>query len=85
VVNGRDCQVFSASNVELVTKTRTEHLSPEDKSKVAGSGFLLNSLLAVGQHLEESTSLPVGFNNFNCILKPTFFNVLCIHCNVGWN
>jgi septin 4 len=59
VVNGRDCKVFSASNVELVTKTRTEHLSPEDKSKVAGSGFLLNSLLAVGQHLEESTTLPV--------------------------
>nr|CAG4640063.1 EOG090X0784 [Daphnia pulex] len=62
VVNGRDCKVFSASNVELVTKTRTEHLSPEDKSKVAGSGFLLNSLLAVGQHLEESTSLPDGTN-----------------------
>lgn len=61
VVNGRDCKVFSASNVELVTKTRTEHLSPEDKSKVAGSGFLLNSLLAVGQHLEESTTpLPVN-------------------------
>lgn len=54
-VNGRDCKVFSASNVELVTKTRTEHLSPEDKSKIAGSRFLLNSLLAVGQ-VEESPS-----------------------------
>ena len=65
VVNGRDCKVFSASNVELVTKTRTEHLSPEDKSKVAGSGFLLNSLLAVGQHLEESTTpLPVNIIYF---------------------
>nr|CAG4647090.1 EOG090X0784 [Megafenestra aurita] len=55
-VNGRECKVFSASNVELVTKTRTEHLSPEDKSKIAGSRFLLNSLLAVGQ-VEETASL----------------------------
>lgn len=57
-VNGRECKVFSASNVELVTKTRTEHLSPEDKSKIAGSRFLLNSLLAVGQ-VEETASLVV--------------------------
>lgn len=59
VVNGRECKVFSASNVELVTKTRTEHLSPEDKTKIAGSGFLFNSLLAVGQHVEEATTPPV--------------------------
>lgn len=29
-------QVYSASNVELVTKTRTEHLSDQDKSRTKG-------------------------------------------------
>lgn len=32
-VNGHDCKVFSAMNVELVTKTRTEHLTDADKEK----------------------------------------------------
>nr|CAG4649372.1 EOG090X0784 [Scapholeberis mucronata] len=59
IVNGRDCKVFSASNVELVTKTRTEHLSPEDKSKIAGSRFPLNSLLTVGQVAEDASTVPV--------------------------
>lgn len=58
LVNGRECKVFSASNVELVTKTRTEHLTAEDKSKIAGSRFLLNSLLAVGQ-VEETSNVAV--------------------------
>ncbi|XP_057381169.1 ankyrin repeat domain-containing protein 13D-like isoform X2 [Daphnia carinata] len=71
VVNGRECKVFSASNVELVTKTRTEHLTPEDKTKVAGSGFLLNSLLAVGQHIEEPT-LPDGSNSHEVTMEEYF-------------
>jgi hypothetical protein len=29
-VNGHECKVFSGSNVELVTKTRLEHLSEAD-------------------------------------------------------
>lgn len=65
MINGRDCKVFSATNVELVTKTRTEHLSAEDKSQVAAaaasqSRFPLNSLLAVGggqQPESESSQL----------------------------
>lgn len=31
-VNGYDCKVFGASNVELVTRTRTEHLTETDKA-----------------------------------------------------
>ncbi|XP_022916461.1 ankyrin repeat domain-containing protein 13D isoform X2 [Onthophagus taurus] len=31
VVNSHECKVFSATNVELVTKTRTEHLTETDK------------------------------------------------------
>lgn len=29
-------QVYSASNVELITKTRTEHLSDQDKTRNKG-------------------------------------------------
>ncbi|RWS25383.1 ankyrin repeat domain-containing protein 13D-like protein [Leptotrombidium deliense] len=32
-VNGYNCKVFTANNVEVVTKTRTEHLSNEEKAK----------------------------------------------------
>lgn len=32
VVNGRESKVYSATNVELVTKTRVEHLSHEDRT-----------------------------------------------------
>jgi len=30
-VSGMECKVFAANNVEVVTKTRTEHMSDEDK------------------------------------------------------
>lgn len=52
IVNGRECKVFSANNVELITKTRTEHLSPDDKSKITNSRSLINTLLP-GTHVEE--------------------------------
>ncbi|XP_077995554.1 ankyrin repeat domain-containing protein 13D-like [Glandiceps talaboti] len=32
-INGYECKVFSASNVELVTKQRLEHLTEEDKER----------------------------------------------------
>ena len=50
-VNGHPCKVFSAQNVELVTKTRTEHLSDVDKKGVdkkgvedGGAGLLASPL-----------------------------------------
>lgn len=36
-------QVYSASNVELVTKTRTEHLSDQDKSRSKGDSPISQS------------------------------------------
>jgi len=33
LVSGMDCKVFGANNVEIVTKTRTEHMSEEDKQR----------------------------------------------------
>ena len=32
-MHGQDCKVFAANNVEIVTKTRTEHMSQEDKDR----------------------------------------------------
>uniref|UniRef100_F1KZA7 Ankyrin repeat domain-containing protein 13B n=1 Tax=Ascaris suum TaxID=6253 RepID=F1KZA7_ASCSU len=32
-INGHECKVYTASNVEIVTKTRTEHLCEEDKER----------------------------------------------------
>ncbi|KAJ8923292.1 hypothetical protein NQ315_001850 [Exocentrus adspersus] len=37
VINGYECKVFSASNVELITKTRTEHMTEMDKAKSKNS------------------------------------------------
>ena len=31
VVNGFECKVYTASGVEVLTKTRVEHLNAEDK------------------------------------------------------
>lgn len=39
VVNGYECKVYTASGVEVLTKTRVEHLSAEDK-QVAQSEFI---------------------------------------------
>ncbi|CAH1405533.1 unnamed protein product [Nezara viridula] len=61
VINGRDCKVFGASNVELVTKTRCEHLSDQDKAKYKGSKTPLQFLLGIdeertGGHVEYTHS-----------------------------
>ncbi|XP_071179075.1 ankyrin repeat domain-containing protein 13D-like [Mytilus edulis] len=50
-VNTHEAKVFSASNVELVTKTRTEHLSQEDKLKCRknSSKSPLESFLGVAE------------------------------------
>lgn len=49
-VNTHDSKVFSASNVELVTKTRTEHLSEQDKLKSRkNSKSPLESFLGVAE------------------------------------
>uniref|UniRef100_A0A7N4V111 Ankyrin repeat domain 13D n=1 Tax=Sarcophilus harrisii TaxID=9305 RepID=A0A7N4V111_SARHA len=36
IVSGYEAKVYSANNVELVTRTRTEHLSDQDKARTKG-------------------------------------------------
>lgn len=49
-------QVFSANNVELVTKTRTEHLTEADKLRHRTARSPLQSLLGIIEVEEKATS-----------------------------
>lgn len=44
VVSGMECKVFGANNVSIVTKTRTEHMSAEDKARAKANR---NPLLSI--------------------------------------
>ncbi|XP_069047464.1 ankyrin repeat domain-containing protein 13D [Lepisosteus oculatus] len=57
MISGYEAKVYSASNVELVTRTRTEHLSDQDKSRSRGSKTPLQSFLGIAeQHVSHSGS-----------------------------
>ncbi|KAJ8949323.1 hypothetical protein NQ314_008243 [Rhamnusium bicolor] len=49
VINGYECKVFSASNVELITKTRTEHLTETDKARSKNSKTPLQNFLGIAE------------------------------------
>ncbi|CAL1613538.1 unnamed protein product [Knipowitschia caucasica] len=57
VVSGYEAKVYSATNVELVTQSRTEHLSDQDKSRSKGSKTPLQSFLGIAeQHTANNGS-----------------------------
>ncbi|KAM9373139.1 ankyrin repeat domain-containing protein 13D isoform 3-T3 [Phaethornis superciliosus] len=60
VVSGYEAKVYSASNVELVTKTRTEHLSEQDKSRSKGSRTPFHSFLGMAQQHSTHNGVPVS-------------------------
>ncbi|XP_019505967.1 PREDICTED: ankyrin repeat domain-containing protein 13B isoform X1 [Hipposideros armiger] len=49
MVNGYEAKVYGASNVELITRTRTEHLSEQHKGKVKGCRTPLQSFLGIAE------------------------------------
>ncbi|RXG69108.1 Ankyrin repeat domain-containing protein 13D [Armadillidium vulgare] len=53
IVNGHECKVFSASNVELVTKTRTEHLTEVDKQQNSSPVSPIQSFLNLAEVEEK--------------------------------
>ncbi|KAG8233087.1 hypothetical protein J437_LFUL013087 [Ladona fulva] len=61
IINGHDCKVFGASNVELVTKTRTEHLTETDKVKARSPRTPLQSFLGIAE-VEEKQAVPESNN-----------------------
>ncbi|XP_063904695.1 ankyrin repeat domain-containing protein 13D isoform X2 [Zophobas morio] len=56
IINGHNCKVFSASNVELVTKTRTEHLTETDKARSKNSKTPLQNFLGIAEVEENQAS-----------------------------
>ncbi|KAM4627935.1 ankyrin repeat domain-containing protein 13B [Polymixia lowei] len=51
-VNGYEAKVYGASNVELITRTRTDHLSDQNKSKTKGGKTPLQNFLGIAeQHM----------------------------------
>ncbi len=84
-VNGYDCKVFGAHNVELVTKTRTEHLTEEDKKRAKSNKNPLQSFLGMaevevkqavggGSGGEETSSEYYSVNNPCCISPDEYFD-----------
>lgn len=64
-VNSYECKVFGASNVELVTKTRTEHLTESDKAIAKSKSMKtpLQNFLGIAEVEEnEAASLPPNVN-----------------------
>merc|ERR1719369_1588551 len=56
-VSGMDCKVFGANNVEIVTKTRTEHMTAEDKQRAKANK---NPLLSIFGPQETEAELNPG-------------------------
>jgi hypothetical protein len=62
-VSGYDCKVFFASNAQVVTRSRMEHLTKECKEKHKGTTShyqLLNSLMNTIEYEENSSSVPIN-------------------------
>ncbi|XP_015586307.1 ankyrin repeat domain-containing protein 13D isoform X2 [Cephus cinctus] len=74
VVNGHECKVFSASNVELITKTRLEHLSESDKAKARSPRTPLQSFLGIAEQQQENATVTASeeFSNIGnpCNITP---------------
>ncbi|XP_042532390.1 ankyrin repeat domain-containing protein 13D isoform X3 [Dipodomys spectabilis] len=58
-VSGYEAKVYSATNVELVTRTRTEHLSDQDKSRTKGGKTPFQSFLGMAQQHSSYSGAPV--------------------------
>lgn len=55
-INGYECKVFSANNVELVTKTRVEHLPPGTRSRLASPRAPFAGLLSLADEDVETVN-----------------------------
>ncbi|KAG7480871.1 hypothetical protein MATL_G00060940 [Megalops atlanticus] len=78
VVNGFEAKVFTVNNVNVVTRTRTEHLTDEEKAKIKDERNVLESLLGtVEQHFSTQGDLTMEYataNNPTAIRPEEYFN-----------
>uniref|UniRef100_A0A1A8FWN2 Ankyrin repeat domain 13A n=1 Tax=Nothobranchius korthausae TaxID=1143690 RepID=A0A1A8FWN2_9TELE len=62
VVNGFESKVFNVNNVNVVIRTRTEHLTDEEKTRIKSERNVLESLLGtVEQHVSAQGDLTLEY------------------------
>lgn len=69
-VNGHECKVFGASNVEFVSKTRTEHLSEGDKARARGPRTPLQSFLGMAETEERTVGNDSNKQEYAAVSNP---------------
>jgi len=69
-VSGMECKVFAANNVEIVTRTRTEHMSQEDKERAKANKNPLLSFFGPGE-AEPDTSTVSDTSETSSDMEPT--------------
>lgn len=78
VVNGFEAKVFSVNNVNVVIRTRTEHLTDEEKARIKSERNILESLLGtVEQHINAQGDLTLEYataNNPTAITPEEYFD-----------
>lgn len=70
VINSYECKVFSASNVELITKTRTEHLTESDKARSKNSKTPLQNFLGIAEVGESQAAALLPNEEFSNSTNP---------------
>ncbi|XP_067295409.1 ankyrin repeat domain-containing protein 13A isoform X2 [Pseudorasbora parva] len=78
VVNGFEAKVFSVNNVNVVIRTRTEHLTDEEKARIKSERNVLESLLGtVEQQIGAQGDMTMEFataTNPTAITPEEYFN-----------
>uniref|UniRef100_A0A7N6BSE7 Ankyrin repeat domain-containing protein n=1 Tax=Anabas testudineus TaxID=64144 RepID=A0A7N6BSE7_ANATE len=76
VVNGFEAKVFSVNNVSVVIRTRTEHLTDEEKARIKSERNILESLLGtVEQHISaQGVRCYATANNPTAITPEEYFD-----------
>ncbi|KAM8853946.1 ankyrin repeat domain-containing protein 13B [Synchiropus picturatus] len=71
-VNGYEAKVYAASNVELITRTRTDHLSDQNKNKTKGGKTPLQNFLGIAeQHLGPNNGALVTQMSSPAVTNPS--------------
>lgn len=78
VVNGFEAKVFSVNNVNVVIRTRTEHITDEEKTRIKSERNILESLLGtVEQYSTAQGDLTLEYataNNPTAIIPEEYFD-----------
>ncbi|KAF2882069.1 hypothetical protein ILUMI_24117 [Ignelater luminosus] len=71
-INGHECKVFGASNVELVTKTRMEHLTESDKvlAKNKNAKSPLHNFLGIAEVEDQAAATLLPKEEFSSTTNP---------------